>query len=138
MQTILEADPRHWQSGAIKSRLGDPATLTRLPFLRAVVQDLSMDLGTLARTGATYMRFTAKYVAADDLRLAYSKIMTEYEVTAEPSDSQSEAIACTFSICCLYPGGLMSTDCGATGRSRATAPHWHSFRGARPCRGPGQ
>lgn len=83
MQTVFEADPRHWQSGAIKSRLGNPGDIARLPFLRAKVQDVEMDLGLLEKSQATYMEFNAGGVVCDDLRLAYSKIMTEYEVYNE-------------------------------------------------------
>ena len=83
MQTVFEADPRHWQSGAIRSRLGNPGDIARLPFLRAKVQDVEMDLGLLEKSQATYMEFNAGGVVCDDLRLAYSKIMTEYEVYNE-------------------------------------------------------
>ena len=83
LQTIFEADPRHWQSGAIRSRLGNPGDIPRLPFLRAKVQNIEMDLGVLEKSQATYMEFNAGGVACDDLRLAYSKIMTEYEVYHE-------------------------------------------------------
>jgi len=36
-----------------------------------------------SRCGATYMQFHCGGAACDDLRLAYSKIMTEYEVYNE-------------------------------------------------------
>lgn len=83
MQSIFEADPAFWQSGAIHSRLGDIRDLSRLPFLRIKVQGVGLDLGTLINSKATYIKITAADLAADDLRLAYSKIMTEYEVTDE-------------------------------------------------------
>lgn len=51
--------------------------------MRARVQNIEMDLGVLEKSEATYMEFNAGGVACDDLRLAYSKIMTEYEVYHE-------------------------------------------------------
>ena len=82
-QTVFEADPQYWQSGAIRSRLGDPADIPRLPFLRASVLNVQMDLGVLERSGNTYMTFRAGGANCDDLRLAYSKIMTEFEVVVD-------------------------------------------------------
>ena len=91
MQSIFEADPAFWQSGAIHSRLGDVQDLSRLPFLRLKVQSIGLDLGLLAASKATYINFTAAELTVDDLRLAYSKIMTEYEVTDdEGSDADGE------------------------------------------------
>ena len=82
----MEADPQHWQSGAIRSRLGDPEDIPRLPFMRARVFNVEMDLGVLEKSGATYLRFGASGLSCDDLRLAYSKIMTEYEVVREEGE----------------------------------------------------
>ena len=84
---MFEADPCHWQSGTIRSRMGDPSDLERLPFMRARVQNIEMDLGVLEKSGATYMQFNAGGAACDDLRLAYSKIMTEYEIYSEDAVS---------------------------------------------------
>jgi hypothetical protein len=83
LQTVFEADPKFWQSGAIRSRLGNPEDIPRLPFIRARLQNVEMDLGVLEKSGATYMQFHAGGAVCDDLRLAYSKIMTEYEVYNE-------------------------------------------------------
>ena len=93
VQTIFEADPRHWQSGAIRSRLGNPGDIPMLPFMRATVQSVVMDLGLLEKSGATYMEFNAGGVACDDLRLAYSKIMTEYEVYKEDTFEESTDVS---------------------------------------------
>lgn len=64
-----------------------------LPFMRARVQNIVMDLGTLEKSGATYMEFNAGGVACDDLRLAYSKIMTEYEVYKEDDFPEHENVS---------------------------------------------
>ena len=98
---MFEADPRHWQSGAIRSRLGDPGDIPRLPFLRARLQNIEMDLGVLEKSEATYMEFNAGGVSCDDLRLAYSKIMTEYELYHEDEfPTMPEVISSQ-----LYKGG---------------------------------
>lgn len=91
MQSMFEADPAFWQSGAIHSRLGDINELARLPFLRLKIQGIGLDLGLLAASKATYISLTAAEVTLDDLRLAYSKIMTEYEVTDDEDDDTSAA-----------------------------------------------
>ncbi len=95
VQTVFEADPRHWQSGAIRSRLGNPGDIDRLPFLRAKVQNVEMDLGVLEKSQATYMEFNAGGVVCDDLRLAYSKIMTEYEVYHEDEFQEMPDVSCS-------------------------------------------
>ena len=94
LQTVFEADPCHWQSGTIRSRMGDPSDLDRLPFMRARVQNIEMDLGVLEKSGATYMQFNAGGAACDDLRLAYSKIMTEYEIYSEDAVSDLPQVSC--------------------------------------------
>ena len=94
LQTVFEADPQHWQSGTIRSRMGDPSSLARLPFMRARVQNIEMDLGVLEKSGATYMQFNAGGAACDDLRLAYSKIMTEYEIYSEDAVSDLPQVSC--------------------------------------------
>lgn len=89
---MFEADSRHWQSGAIRSRLGDPGDIPLLPFLRVRVQAVEMDLGVLEQSGSTYMRFAAGGATCDDLRLAYSKIMTEYEVVTEDTFREADEV----------------------------------------------
>lgn len=96
LQTVLEANPRHWQSGAIRSRLGDPGDIPRLPFVRLRVQNIDMDLGVLEHSGATYMQFAVEGATCDDLRLAYSKIMTEYEVYNEDTFDEQASGSCSF------------------------------------------
>ena len=91
VQSIFEADPAFWQSGAIHSRLGDTRDLSRLPFLRLKVQGIGLDLGLLAKSKATYVNFTAAEFTVDDLRLAYSKIMTEYAVTDDEGSDVADA-----------------------------------------------
>ncbi len=49
LQTVFEADPKHWQSGAIRSRLGNPGDIPRLPFMRARLLNVEMDLGLLEK-----------------------------------------------------------------------------------------
>ena len=83
LQTVFEADPQYWQSGTIRSRLGDPANIQQLPFLRLHIHGVELDLGVLERSKATYLQLSAAAASCDDLRLAYSKIMTEYEVYSE-------------------------------------------------------
>jgi len=39
----------HWQSGAIRSRLGNPGDIPRLPFMCARLQNVEMDLGVLEK-----------------------------------------------------------------------------------------
>ena len=64
--------------------------LARLPFLRLKIQGIGLDVGTLATSHATYVNITATEMAMDDLRLAYSKIMTEYEVTDDEGSDDPE------------------------------------------------
>ena len=104
VQTVLEADSRHWQSGAIRSRLGEPGDIPLLPFLRVRVHNVEMDLGVLARSGATYMEFAAGGATCDDLRLAYSKIMTEYEVYNDDTFDEGAEVRCQ-AACSACPFG---------------------------------
>lgn len=58
------------------------------------MQDVEMDLGVLEKSQATYMEFNAGGVVCDDLRLAYSKIMTEYEVYNEDEFEEMPDVSC--------------------------------------------
>eukprot|EP00884_Botryococcus_braunii_P006280 jgi/Botrbrau1/15653/Bobra.4_1s0037.1 len=77
---LMEADPRSWQSGHVKSAFGYPEDGKMLPFMRVMGQKLGVDLGTLRDSGSVYLRITADAIDADDLRLAYGKIMSEMEI----------------------------------------------------------
>ena len=59
------------------------ADVKRLPFLRIKLHDACLDLATLAESAATYINITTEQAACDDLRLAYCKVMTEYDVSGQ-------------------------------------------------------
>ena len=71
----MEAQASIWQSGAFRNVT--PSSTGTLPFFRAAITDVQMDLAMFQRSGATYMQFDGSSIQADDLRLAYSKVMTD-------------------------------------------------------------
>ncbi len=75
MQAVMEAQASIWQSGAFRNV--SPSSTGTLPFFRAAITDVQMDLAIFERSGATYMQFDGSSIKADDLRLAYSKVMTD-------------------------------------------------------------
>jgi hypothetical protein len=85
MQCLLEGDPHHWQSNHVKSVFGYPDDTKLLPFMRFTARKLGLDLATLGGSGSTYVRITADAIDADDLRLAFGKIMSEMEVVPTSS-----------------------------------------------------
>ncbi|KAK9867090.1 hypothetical protein WJX84_006946 [Apatococcus fuscideae] len=72
---VMEAQASIWQSGAFRNVT--PSATGTLPFFRAAITDIQMDLAIFERSGATYMQFDGSSIQADDLRLAYSKVMTD-------------------------------------------------------------
>ena len=71
----MEAQASIWQSGAFRNVT--PSATGTLPFFRAAITAVQMDLAIFERSGATYMQFDGSSIQADDLRLAYSKVMTD-------------------------------------------------------------
>lgn len=71
----MEAQASIWQSGAFRNVT--PSATGTLPFFRASFTDVQMDMAKFERSGATYMQFDGSSIQADDLRLAYSKVMTD-------------------------------------------------------------
>lgn len=74
-QAVMEAQASIWQSGAFRNVT--PSANGTLPFFRASITDVQMDMAKFERSGATYMQFDGSSIQADDLRLAYSKVMTD-------------------------------------------------------------
>ena len=48
---VFEAEPRIWQTGAVRSRIAEVAHVKRLPFMRLKLHHACLDLATLARSG---------------------------------------------------------------------------------------
>lgn len=93
LQAVMEAQASIWQSGAFRNVT--PASTGTLPFFRAAITDVQMDLAIFEKSEATYMQFDGSSIHFDDLRLAYSKVITdqaeeEKEFTPEGTMSEGE------------------------------------------------
>ena len=75
-----KAQTTHTPSHCAHAQVAD---VKRLPFLRIKLHDACLDLATLAESAATYINITTEQAACDDLRLAYCKVMTEYDVSGQ-------------------------------------------------------
>ncbi|KAK9815754.1 hypothetical protein WJX72_009012 [[Myrmecia] bisecta] len=79
--SVFEADAALWQSDAFKHSLA--TSHTSLPFLKCVLTTVQMDLAVLRHSKSTHISITSSAVAADDLRLAYSHMLSEIENVPE-------------------------------------------------------
>ena len=87
MQVMLEAEPRQWQSGYARPG-GTPEQLH--PFLAGAFKQVVLDLAVLRDSGATHIGISAASVQADDLRLAYSPVLTQLDIVRkDAADSNS-------------------------------------------------
>lgn len=50
LQVVFEAEPRIWQTGAVRSRIAEVAHVKRLPFMRLKLHHACLDLATLHAT----------------------------------------------------------------------------------------